>query len=352
MRRGMTTLAVVLVLQLALALLLFMRRDPLAGVTSVTLLIPPDAVRNADHLVIDAKSPVPAATSGGGEATRLELAKKNGAWVLPGAFDAPADGPKVSALLDRLAALKRGLPIATSEAALKRFKVVDADFERRLVLSSGEKALATVYFGSSPGLRKSDARLSPDKAVYSIDMPTYELPTDSGAWLSGELLRGDADKLAEIDIANGAATGLVSGRVQLVRTKGSDKQPDSWADPALTGEQHVDSAQAEALLQQIQQLHVDAVLGTTAKPEWQQDHPVLSLALKDEKAHVVDWTLSKPQNGDFYVLKSSSQPWFFSLSAAMGKELTDASARDMLIPSPKAAAPPADKAPARPAGKS
>lgn len=352
MRRGMTTLAVVLVLQLALALLLFMRRDPLAGVTSVTLLIPPDAVRNADHLVIEAKSAAAPATSGGAEATRLELAKKNGAWVLPESFDAPAEGAKVSALLDRLAALKRGLPIATSEAALKRFKVVDSDFERRLVLSAGDRALATVYFGSSPGLRKSDARLSADKAVYSIDMPTYELPTDSGAWLSGELLRGDADKLAEIDIANGAAAGLVSGRVQLVRTKGTDKQPDSWADPALTGAQHVDGARAESLLQQIQQLHVDSVLGTAAKPEWQQDHPVLSLTLKDDKAHGVDWTLSRPQNGDFYVLKSSSQPWFFSVSAAQGKQLTDASARDTLIPSPKAASPSAAKAPGKPAGKS
>jgi len=51
--------------------------------------------------------------------------------------------------------------------------------------------------------------------VYSVDLPTYELPTDSGAWLSGELLRGDAAKLAEIDVANGSATALLSGRVQL-----------------------------------------------------------------------------------------------------------------------------------------
>jgi hypothetical protein len=349
MRRGMTSLAVVLVLQLALALLLFMRRDPLAGVTSVTLLIPPEAVRNADHLVIEAKTGAAAAGSPApGEATRLELVKKNGAWVLPQSFDAPAEGAKVSGLLDRLSALKRGLPIATSEGALKRFKVVDSDFERRLVLSTGDKALATVYFGSSPGLRKSDARLSPDKAVYSVDLPTYELPTDSGAWLSGELLRGDAARLAEIDVANGAAAALLSGRVQLVRTRGTDKQPDSWADPALTGEQHLDSAHAESLLQQIEQLHVDGVLGTAAKPEWQQDHPVLTLTLKDEKAHEVDWTLSRPQNGDFYVLKSSSQPWFFSVSAALGEQLVDASARDALIPSAKV---PSAKAAAKPAAK-
>lgn len=359
MRRGMTSLAVVLVLQLALALLLFMRRDPLAGVTSVTLLIQPDAVRNADHLVIESKAGATAAAGGAaaaggpavGDATRLELVRKNGAWVLPASFDAPADGAKVSALLDRLSALKRGLPIATSEAALRRFKVADADFERRLVLSAGGKALATVYFGSSPGLRKSDARVATDQAVYSVDLPTYELPTDSGAWLSGELLRGDADKLAEIDIANGAAAGLVSGRVQLVRTKGTDKQPDSWADPALTGQQHVDGARAESLAQQLEQLHVDAVLGTAPQPEWQQDHPVLSVTLKDEKAHGVDWTLSNPQGSDFYVLKSSSQPWFFSVSPALGKQLIDASAHDTLIPSPKAATPSAAKAHPKPAGK-
>ena len=343
MRRGMTSLAVVLVLQLALALLLFMRRDPLAGVTSMTVLLAPDAVRNADHVVIESKA---------GAATRLELAKKNGAWVLPGSFDAPAEGAKVSALLDRLAAIKRGLPIATSEAALKRFKVVDSDFERRVVLSAGDKALATVYFGSSPGLRKSDARVSPDKAVYSVDLPTYELPTDSGAWLSGELLRGDVAQLAEIDVANGSGAAGPNGRLQLVHTHGTDKQPGAWAAPALTGEQHLDSGHAELLLQQIEQLHVDAVLGTTAKPEWQQDHPVLTLTLKDEKARGVDWTLSRPQSGDFYVLKSSSQPWFFSVSAAPGKQLVDASAREALIPSPKAATPSAGKAPLKPTGKS
>ncbi len=352
MRRGMTILAVVLVLQLALALLLFIRRDPLAGVTSVTMLIPADAVRNADHLVIEAKGAAAAAANGApGDSTRIELAKKNGAWVMPSSFDAPADGARVSALLDRLSALKRGLPIATSEAALKRFKVVDEDFERRLVLSANGKALATVYFGSSPGLRKSDARFGTDKAVYTVDLPTYELPTDSGAWLSGALLRDDTAKLAEIDIANGAATGLVSGRMQLVRVRGTDKQPDSWTDPALTGEQRLDPARAESLAQQLGQLHVDAVLGTSPKPEWQQDHPQLALALKDEKSREVDWTLSRPREGDFYVLKSSSQPWFFSVSAAMGRELIDASARETLIASPKAAPAAATKGAAKPAGK-
>jgi hypothetical protein len=338
MRRGMTSLIVILVLQLALALLLFTRHDPLAGVTSDTRLLPPDAVKNADQLVIDSKP----AAGGSTQSARIELLKKNGTWILPGSFDAPAESFKVNALLDRLAALKRGLPIATSEGALRRFKVVDTDFERRLVLSAGGKAVGTVYFGSSPGLRKSDARTSTDKAVYAVDLPTYELPTDAGAWLNADLLRTDTDKLAELDVssaapgngASKASSGAASETdkpIQLVRSKGTDKQPDAWTDPALTGDRHIDNAHVEALVQQLAQLHVEAVLGTAAAPDWQQDHPLLRLTLKNEQAHSVDWALSKPASGDFYVLKSSSQPWFFSISINLGQQLLDAAGADALI---------------------
>jgi hypothetical protein len=244
----------------------------------------------------------------------------------------------VSSLLGRLGSLKRGLPIATSDAALRRFKVVDTDFERRLVLSAAGKPLGTVYFGSSPGLRKSDARNGADRAVYAVDLPTYELPTNVSAWLSTDLLSADAGKLGEIDVAGGAHDSL-----QLVRQKGSGQQPDSWTDPALKGDQRIDSAHAELLAEQIGALHIDAVLGTAAKPEWQQDHPLLTLTLKDDKSQSAQWALSKPSSGDFYVLKSSSRPWFFSVSPAAGKALLDASGRDALVVAAKPTPAPAGK---------
>ncbi len=353
MRRSITPLIVVLLLQMVLAGGLLLRRDPLAGARTDTPLLQPDVTRSADQIVIEAK-PAPAAaapvdaggaSSGAGagapaapESARIVLRKKQGTWVLPDAYDAPADAAKVSSLLDRLAQLKRGLPIATSEAALKRFKLVDSNFERRLVLSAGGKTLGTVYFGSSPGLRKSDARTGGERAVYAVDLPTYELPTDVSAWLSTDLLKSDAGKLAEIDVAGGSRDSF-----QLVRQKGSDKQPDSWSDPALKGDQRIDSAHAESLAEQVAALHVDAVLGTAAKPEWQQDHPLRTLTLRDDKSQSAQWAISKPANGDFYVLKSSSQPWFFSISASAGKELVDASGRDALIVAPKPSPAPAGK---------
>jgi len=355
MQRTLLPLLIVLILQLALTAGLLMRHDPLAARTSDAPLIRPDAIKSADQLVIEAK---PAAGASAGASTaasagassepaHVTLKKKDGSWVLPESFDAPADGPRVDTLLGRLTGLKRGLPIATSEAAQRRFKVEDGDFERKLTLSAAGKTIDTVYFGSSPGLRKADARTAADKAVYAVDLPTYELPTDPGAWLSPDLLKLDPAKLSELDVSSGA-----QGTVRLVRQKGAPGQPGGWTDPALSGDSHVDVTHADALVQDLSQIHIEAVLGTGPQADWQQDHPALAVKLLDEKSQSVDWTLSKPANGDFYVIKSSAQPWFFSVSTATGKQLIDAAGHDALIVTAKPAARPPPKPAARAAGKS
>lgn len=359
MRRVIIPLSILLIVQLAVALLLSLRRDPLAGARVDTPLLQAGIVKSADQIVIEGQESKPAAGAGtapGRQTTHVELARKAGTWVLPEQFDAPADASRVNTLLDHLSALKRGLPVATSDAALKRFKLVDSDFERRVLVKGGGKTLDTLYFGSSPGLRKSDARTSADHAVYAVDLPTYELPTDVGSWLDADLLRADTAKLAELDVG-----GPSGDTVQLVRQAspagnsssssssggGGSPQTATWTDPALAGSKRIDSTHADALVEDLSDVHTDAVLGTAAKAEWQQDHPALTLALKDDKAHTVDWTLSKPTSGDFYVLKSSAHPWYFSISSAQGKALVEAGGRDQLIVATKAQAKPE----AKPTGK-
>jgi hypothetical protein len=338
MQRVILPLSVLLVVQVALAALLAVRHDPLAGARADTPLVQADAVKSVDDLVIAGMENKPAAegAESGGQAaavtsTRIELTKKNGNWVLPGQFDAPADSARVTTLLDKLSGLKRGLPIATSDAALKRFKLVDSDFERRIELKSGGKTLDTLYVGDSPGLRKSDARSGADKAVYAVDLATYELPTDTASWLNTDVLHDDVAKLTELDVESGKGD-----KVELRKQTATDKQASStWTDPALTGDKHIDSAHAEALADQLSQLRVEGVLGTELKPEWQQDHPVLTLEMKDDKSHSVGWTLSKPASGDYYVLKSSTHPWYFSVSSSAAKAMIDAGGRDQLIVSAK-----------------
>jgi hypothetical protein len=284
MRRVMAPLSVLLALQLALALLLAVRRDPLAGAKLDTPLLQA-TVKDTDQLIIESKETGPG-----------------------GADDAAADS------------------------------AIPATNVHRVELRAAGKTLDTLYLGTSPGLRKSDARTGSDHAVYAVDLLAYELPTDPGSWLNAELLRADIDKLTELDVATGPADKL-----QLVRQKGADGQSSTWTGPALTGDTHIDNAHADLLAQQLSQMRVDAVLGTTPKPEWQQDHPALTLELKDDKNTTVDWTLSKPASGNYYVLKSSAYPWFFSVSASQAKSVIDAAGRNQLIAAGQAEAKPSGK---------
>lgn len=344
--RVLGVLSTVLALQLGLAALLATRHDPLARARIDTPLLPPAAVQRTDQIIIEDKEATPAGSTGSdatppanaSEAARVEILKKDGQWVLPGQFDAPADPHRVSTLLDRLAALKRGLPIATSEASLRRFKVTDSNFERRVQLKAAGASLDTLYLGTSPGLRKTDARTAADHAVYAVDLLAYEVPGDPRSWLKADLLRDDADGLTELDVGDDG-----SDRLQLLKQSDTAGHSTTWTDPALSGSVHIDSAHAETLIAQLSQMQVDKVLGTEVRPEWQQDRPVLSLQLKDGKARSVHWILSKPASGDYYVLKSSGHPWFFAVSSTQAKAIIDAGARDQLIAAGKVEAKPTAK---------
>jgi hypothetical protein len=345
MQRWISLLAVILVLQLALAAVLGTRRNPLAAATPSTPLLAA-TVKDADRVIIEAKP----ASGAAADSARVELVRQQGKWILPGYFNAPADGARLQLLLARLSGLKRGLPIATSPASLRRFKLVDDDFERRLQFDQGSKPLATLYVGSSPGLRKSDARTAQDHAVYAVDLATYELPTQSSDWFDGDLLRRDPASIVELDV-----TREPHDSFELLRQPAAakDKSASQWSDPTLAAGKQLDVAHVDALVQAVAQLHAQGVLGTEMNPQWQQEHPQLTLTLKDAPGQTATWTLSKPSFGEDYVLKSSVYPWYLSIDAVNAKALLDDSAPAALLAGPAAthaaAAAPTAAAPATPA---
>jgi len=370
-QRTIPWLVVILAVQLALAALLAVRRNPLAATTPQTPLIGA-GVEKVDHVIIEG---MPAAGASA-DSARVELAKRDGKWVLPQYFGAPADKFKLNSVLDELAGLKRGLPIATSSAALKRFKLLDSDYERRMVLSRGGKPLSTVYFGSSAGVRRTDARTSKDHAVYTVGLATYELPTQNSDWLDVDLLQRDPTSVAELDVRHVASkAGAASATaLKLVRqskpatpaktsahapapsaptasanalanaaatpapTATTSPDADTWIDSTLPAGRQIDSAHVDALAQDVAELRVTAILGLQDRPEWQQQHPLLTLGIRDTKrpGQTTTWTLSQPSSGAYYVLKASTQPYFFQISSATGKQLLDASAPEQLLVSTSA----------------
>jgi hypothetical protein len=326
--------------------LLAIRTDPLrAAAPGLPLIRAPVAA--ADHVVIESTSPQGEAP----ETTRVELSRHDKSWTIDNYFNAPATASRVDAMLGRLAGLKRGLPIATSSAALQRFRVADQDFARKLTLGEGGKTLVTVYFGSSSGVRSVDARAGDDRVVYTVDYATYEIPVLPGDWFDGDLLGRPPQNLHAIEIDYGDHRP-----VHLERQTAKGAAAAGWLPipppSALQPGQTFAAEQAEDLARALGTVHVDAVLGTEAKPEWQQAHPMIVWTLTGSDQHAETWTLSKPDgNGEFRVLKSSAHPWFFSVSASGIAPLLTASGRDQLFPTVKSAAKPAAKPAATPAVK-
>lgn len=324
MQRWIPMLAVILCVQILIAGALFLRKDALDRA-------PPDAafvtapIADADHIVIDAR---PAA---GKPAAPIDLVLRHGAWFVHSEFDVPADKSKVGDLIAKLAALRRGLPVADTPDAQRRFKVSPERFARRITLGRGGKTIATLYLGESAGLHKSDARTAGDRQVYTVGIATYDVPADAGAWIQADLMRVPADKLTAIDI-----TGADGAHVALARSIGATKVPGPWTATGLAHGRKLDETKVASLVDAIGALDLDAALGTQANPDWRTDHPAVSLTLKEAGGKVHTWTLSKPQSGDYVVLKSAARPWYFSLDAMAAKPLMDAGAPDALAKVPPA----------------
>ena len=335
MQRWIPILAVVLALQLALAGALALSRDRLAATKPDIPLVQAD-LEAIDWMVID--GPVPAegsADKDAGKPAKVELAKQDGTWILPGAFDAPANQSKIDGVIDKLTAIKRGWPVGTTRAALKRFKVTDDNFERRLAVRQGETNLATLYLGSSPTIRKVHARTGADEEVYAVGLATYELPIREADWLDRSLLQREAGALASIEIIRDGEQ-----RVKLVHEQGAGEgEPVSaWRGEGLAEGESLDPAKADALVRALTGLRIDGVLGTEARPEWQQDKPLVTFGIEDRDGKRQDWILSKPSAGNMHVLKASDRPWYFDLKEWNVKSLLESADRGALIVTAKAEA--------------
>jgi hypothetical protein len=346
MRRPLPILAVLLAMQVVVTALLALRADPLSRSTpDVALITTP--LGGADHITIDGpaqstparSTPAPGAADAAADAAKVELARRGANWTLSNYFDAPVKTSQVENLLTRLGGLKRGLPIATSDSALKRFHVTDHVFERRLTVGQGGKTLATVFLGTSAGVKDVDARTGGDAAVYAVEFSTYDLPTQPAEWFDKGLLDRAPDALKALDIddpghptqtlqrepaapaGSGSSSGSSSSGSSSSGSNTANSAATLWHETSAHSAQSISPQKAEELVRTLATIQVDAILGTQDKPEWQQSHPILRLSLRGADNQSETWTLSKPDSGDYRVLKSSAHPWYFSLSTSTASSL-------------------------------
>lgn len=280
-------------------------------------------------LDFDPKSVTAIRIEGGSEGP-VTLAKADQGWVIADLADFPADGTKADQLIEKLAGLKRPLPIATSPEAQRRHKVADEGYERRVFLESGDKPVATLILGDSPGFRRTFARPAGEAVVYDLELPLFEASNRRDDWLARDNLR----------LAQETIERVGSGDWTLVkadgnwRLEGSDQAPDG---AAVTG-----------LLSRLANLGYRGILGGEDRPEYNQSAPMLKIALGLAGGSERQYRISQAQDSQDFVLKASDRPWYYKLSELDLEGLKDLSRDNLLgvkpaeaqaVPSEEGAAP-------------
>lgn len=324
MEKWIRYLTVLLAAQLGLAILL--------GVTGPDL-----EARTQDAPLIDLEGKtVEKLTIEGPEGEKTALAKGEKGWVLPDHWGFPADQDKVESLISRLKELKHGPPVAVTGGALKRFKVDDGAFERRITLVEGDDALHTVFLGTSPGMRRIHARSHEDDAVFSVPFSAYEAPAKAESWEDKAIL-----KIPETEVETVRVHGLTLTREKAEAPakegkKGETAAPKkrSWLAAGLAEDEAFKPDGAESLTREWSSVRIGRVLGPEANPDYGLDDPKLELTLVRKGGEEVFYRLAKHRKEDHYILKASTQDVHFRIPSYSGDALLKAAQKTALVDAP------------------
>jgi len=295
---GVLTLIGLLALQLLLALGLGWTGRDLGTTTSGTPLLPFSADRISR---IEINQP-------GQEPVALE--RQDGGWVLPGLAGFAAEGARVDGLLAKLAELERRLPVATSDAALERFKVADDDYERQLIATTTDGASTRLLFGDSPGFRRIFVRPAGETAVYEVPLAVSEIAAKPDDWTDKGVLQLAGDEIQRVRFPD------------LELTRGED----GWQLQGATEQESLDTEKVDQLIRTLSGLSFTAVRPAPestpeGSPETESESVVaFQLTLAGDKT--LDYRVVKNADGE-HILTVSSQPHRFVISQYQAEQLLE-----------------------------
>ena len=226
------------------------------------------------------------------------LKKQEGQWLLPESGDFPASQRDVGNLLDNLAALQKGWPVARTRGAARRFSVDEDQFERKLTLLADDDSQAILFVGSSPGFRKVYVRPGDGNEIFAVAFNTWEADAKADDWIDKDILKLDESEVERIEMP-----GLI-----LQREDGELQVADLAESEQTNGEER------RSLLARLTGLRIQSLLGTDAKPEYRQDEPTLEFTIMRSGGEVLSYRFSRPEDAAYYVLKRSDMEVYFEVA--------------------------------------
>jgi len=246
----------------------------------------------------------------------LALEKHDGTWVLPGVDDAPANNPQVVSLILTLNKLVGGWPVATTEDAAKRFKVADDDFTRRIAIKSGGRTLTTLLLGTSPTYGQTNVRVKTSDSIFTVPFGASDASGKPEDWEDKSLLTLSPADISKIELPG----------ITLQRGK------DGFQAVDLAAGEEMAADKTDTVERDLTMPLYDSILGTTAKPDYGLDKPVLSIGITLKDGRQLHYDVGKQAQGNDYVLRSSAQAFLFRLPKYAVTDLLNANRAALVRP--------------------
>ncbi|WP_456387846.1 DUF4340 domain-containing protein [Desulfolithobacter sp.] len=246
------------------------------------------------------------------------LEKKEGVWQTGDGF--PADRTKVGNLLDRLAGLKTGMPVATSREALTRFRVDADDFERHLTLAANDKTVAELFVGTGAGARRSHVRAGDSEVVHAVALGSYDLPVSPESWYDKTILELDPDTI----------TALRLGEIALTRSKNDDDQMSAWTLSPADDTRKINQDAVNQAVTRIGALRLATILGRKQKAAYGLDAPVLEITVTTPDLERT-YRFGRITDSDDYALSVSDRDEFFKIASYDATPILDALKEEKLF---------------------
>ncbi len=299
-------LSLILVIQIALGVVLFWPRTVASEAESGPLF--------ADFKPTEVTS----LTIRDGEGNRILLAKEGDEWVLPEAGGYPADGEKITSLLEKVEGVQTNRLVTQTEASHKRLKVAEDDFNRLLEFTPPDGSRHQLLVGSSGGANATHIRADDQSEVYLTgDLNAWEMDVQASAWI--DTLYFTLPQTATIALTLENENGTFE----------FEKEGESWLMKGLADEKTFNESSLTTLLNQAISVRMTAPIGTEEQAAFGLDKPEAVVTLKtEEKTYTLRVGAKDDDNN--YVFSSSESPYYVRVAEFVGSNFVNKTRADFL----------------------
>jgi hypothetical protein len=295
MNRGNQILVGILVLQIVLAVAVFLPRQ-----ASVAAGEPLFAGLTVDQVVR-----VTLRDAAGGE---VQLARGEEGWVLPNAGDYPVNEGAVPELLEKIVGLTGSHLVAETADSHQRLQVAKDNYAHQVQLKLEDGSLRTLYLGTSPSFGAIHVRVAEQDPVYlASDLSSTDVGARVADWIDTSYFSVPQDEIVGFTLENQQGTFEFQ------------KAGEEWTMVGLAEDETLSTSSVTTLVGRATSVRMLRPLGKEPMPSYGMDAPNAVLVLQARSAEGTATTYmlyvgAKSEEDNSYVVKSSESPYYVRVS--------------------------------------